>query len=389
MEFEIPEELLQLQLLVRKFIQKELLPVEKQVEEDGEFPEEVRLPLKKKAIDLGLYNFAMPSEYGGGGVGYLGWVLVNEELGHVSTSVGARGGIIGGPRTGTGFGGEFKYATKGQLEKYFLPLLRGEKESFVALTEANAGSDLGNVETRAVKDGGAYVLNGTKLYVTAIDVAHFGIVLAVTDWQKRRRGGLTCFLVDSDAPGLKISRHLPMMGRRGLHSYEVALEDCVVPEENILGEPGKGLEVAGAEINGLRLAGSAASLGTAERALELAKAHAKERITFGGPLAKRQLIQEMIVRAEIDIYASKMMLYNAAWEADQGKDITLKTMMVKCFVTEMAIRAVDRVIQIHGGLGYSKELPLEMMYRDTRLRTLTEGGTEVLEWSIARKLLRD
>ncbi|MBI2868689.1 MAG: acyl-CoA dehydrogenase family protein [Chloroflexi bacterium] len=388
MEITLPEDMKQLQMLVRKFIQKELLPIEKQVEELGEFPEELRRPLKKKAIDLGLWNVAMPREYGGGGVGYLGWVLINEELGHVSTALGARGGIIGGPRTGSGHGSEFRFATQEQIDKYFLPMLRGDREMFVALTEANAGSDLGNIETRAIRNGDSYVLNGTKLYVTAIDVSDFGLVLAVTDWEKRRKGGFTCFIVEKNTPGLILSRQLPMMGRRGLHSYEVSLENCVVPAANILGQLGQGLEVVGAEVNGLRLAGAAASLGTAERAVEMAKSHAKERITFGQPLAQRQIVQQMIARAEVDIYASRLMLYDAAMDADQGKDVTLKTMMVKTFVTEMAIRHVDRAMQIHGGLGYSKEYPLEMMYRDTRLRTLTEGATEILEWTIARNLLR-
>ncbi len=384
MHFTIPEELKQLQLLVRDFIQKELLPIEKQVEEKGEFPEEIRQPLKKKAVELGLWSYAMPKEYGGGGVGLLGVVLVNEELGRVSSCL-ARG-VIGGPRSGPPAG--FSFASKKQLERYYLPLVRGEKESFFAVTEANAGSDIGNVETRAVRDGDNYILNGSKLYVTGIDVADFGLILAVTDWQKRRRGGLTCFLVDTKTPGLSLSRHLPMMGRRGLNSYEVSLENCAVPAANVIGGVGKGLEVLGDDLNTMRLSGSAAALGTAERALDMAKAHARERITFGEPLAKRQLVQQMIVHAEIDIYASKMMLYNPSSEGEQAMDITLKTMMIKCFVTEMAIRVVDRAIQVHGGLGYSKDLPLEMMYRDVRLRTLTEGPTEVLEWTIARNLLK-
>ena len=389
MDFTIPEDLKTIQMLTRKFVQEELLPLEKEVEDKDEFPEDIRLGLRNKAKELGLWNYSMPKEYGGGGVGNLGRALVCEELGHVSFSVGYCGGIVGGPRSGIGRGGEFKHATKEQMEKYFLPVLRGEKECFMALTEPNAGCDLGNVETRAVREGDNYILNGTKMYVTAIDVSDFGLVLAVTDWEKRRRGGITCFIVEKDNPGVQVSRRISLMGRHGLKSYEVHLDNCVVPAGNILGELGHGLEVAGVELNSLRLECAAACMGAAERAQKMAMDYAKKRVTFGEPLAKRQLIQQMIVRAETDIYASKLMLYDVATEADQGKDITIKAMIVKCFVTEMAVRTIDRAIQIHGGLGYSKDLPLEMMYRDLRLYTIAEGATEVLEWTIARNLLRE
>ena len=389
MDFTIPEDLKMLQKLTRDFVRNELLPLEKQVDDNGEFPEDIRLGLREKSIELGLWNYSMPKEYGGGGVSNLGRVLVCEELGHVSFSVGYCGGIIGGPRSGIGRGGEFAHATKEQLDKYFLPMLRGEKECFMALTEPDAGCDLGNVETRADKDGDSYILNGTKMYVTAIDVSDFGLVLAVTDWEKRRKGGISTFLVDKDSPGIHIVRQILLMGRWGLKSYEVSFENCVVPAANMLGEPGHGLEVAGAELASLRLECSAAALGAAVRALEMSKSSAKQRVTFGEALARRQSIQSMIVRAETAIYASRLMLYEAATEADHGKDISIKAMMVKTFVTEAALHIVDRAIQIHGGLGYSRDIPLEMMYRDLRLYTIAEGATELMEWTIARNLLRD
>ena len=389
MDFTIPEDLKMLQSLARDFVQKEMVPLEKQVDDTGEFPEEIRLVLRKKSIDLGLWNFSMPKEYGGGGVSHLGRVLVYEEMGHTSFSVGYCGGIVGGPRSGIGRGGEFHYATQEQLDKYFLPVLRGERECFMALTEPDAGCDLGNVETRAERDGDNYILNGTKIYVTAIDVADFGLVLTVTDWEKRRKGGITMFLVDKDTPGLNIVRQIPLMGRWGLKSYEVKLDNCVVPAKSMLGKPGQGLEVAGAELASLRLECSAVCLGTAVKALEMTKSFSKQRVTFGEPLARRQLIQNIIVRAETEIYASRLMLYEAAVEADQGKDISLKAMMIKSYATEAALHIVDRAIQVHGGLGYSRDLPLERMYRDLRLYTIAEGATELMTWTVARNLLRD
>ncbi|MFC1929386.1 acyl-CoA dehydrogenase family protein [Chloroflexota bacterium] len=161
-----------------------------------------------------------------------------------------------------------------------------------------------------------------------------------------------------------------------------------MPASDVLGELGQGLEIARAELNSLRLECCAVNLGTAKRALDMAKTYAKQRVTFGEPLARRQHIQQMIVLGEIDIFASKLMLYNTAAEVNQGENITLKAMMVKCFVTEMAIRFIDRAMQIYGGLGYSKDLPLEMMYRDARIFTIGDGPTEIMEWTIARNLLR-
>ncbi len=389
MDFTIPEDLKQLQALTRDFVRKELIPFEKEVDQTGEFPESIRLSLKEKSKKLGLWNYSMPREYGGGGMPNLARVLVCMELGHVSLSVGYCGGIVGGPRSGIGRGGEFHHANKEQLDKHFLPMLRGEKECFMALTEPNAGCDLGNVETRAVKQGDGYVLNGTKIYVTAIDVSDFGLVLAVTDWEKRRKGGISAFIVEKDNPGVHIVRQIPLMGRWGLKSYEVRFENCVVPESAVFGKLGQGLEVAGSELASLRLECAAACLGAAERAHEMTKPFVKQRVTFGEPLSRRQLIQHMIVNAETNIYASKLMLYEAAVEADKGKDIGVKAMMVKTFVCEAALHIVDRAIQIHGGAGYTRDLPLEMMYRDLRLYTIAEGATELMEWTVARNLLRD
>ena len=178
------------------------------------------------------------------------------------------------------------------------------------------------------------------------------------------------------------------MGRWGLRSYELEFVDCVVPAKNILGELGKGMLVAVSMLNEARLGSAAACVGTAVRAMEMTKSYSKQRVTFGQPISNRQIIQHMIVQSEMDIFASRMMLYNTAWEADQGIDVTIKTMMVKCYVTEMANLVLDMAVQIHGGYGYSKDLPLEMMYRDVRLYRIIEGSTEVLEWAVARSMLK-
>ena len=388
MDFELPEELKMVQKLVREFVQKELLPLEKQVEENDEFPEDIRRSLKKKAKELGLWAICAPKEYGGGGFSALARVVVCEELGHVSNAVGYQGGIVGGPRAGWWGVEELKYATEEQKEKYFLPIIRGEKERFGAMTEPNAGSDLGNMETRAVKDGDYYILNGTKVFITAVDSADFGLVFAVTDWEKRARGGITGFIIDKDIPGFSYTA-MPVMGRRGLHVYELNLNDCRVPAKNVFGELGQGLQLALTGLVTTRINCTAAVLGMAQRALDMAKKYAKERVTFGQPIAKRQFIQGMIVDSEIELRASRLLLYDVACKYEQGMDVSTDIFMIKPFVIDHALRIIDRAIQIHGGYGYTKQLPLEMMYRDARLFSIGDGTNEVSKWTAARRILKD
>ncbi len=382
MDFTIPEELLMLQRLARKFIQEELLPLEREVEEKAEFPDELRRSLRKKAVDLGLWNYHAPVEYGGGGVGVLGSALVAEELGKVSIAVGWQGGVIGVGRENW-----LLDANEQQKEEYLLPFLRGETDFFTGLTEPNAGSDTSALETRAVKSGNNYILNGTKIFITMAGRSHFGLVLAVTDPEKRAHGGITCFIVDRGTPGFSISRELRLLGRRGLGTYELSFDNCVVPEEKILGEVGYGLRIVLKGFVPSRVNTAAHCVGTAERAQEMAMDYAKKRVTFGKPLAERQAIQTMLVDTITNIYATRMMVYNTAWEADQGIDVRVKAMIVKVFAAEMVCKAVDNAIQIHGGYGYSKDLPLEMIYRDVRVFRIAEGATEMARHWIASKLL--
>ncbi|MBI2869590.1 MAG: acyl-CoA/acyl-ACP dehydrogenase [Chloroflexi bacterium] len=388
MDFTLPEELIMTRNLIRDFINENLLPIEKEVEENDEFPEPLRRSLKAKAVKLGLWALFAPRKYGGAGFGALGRIVVCEELGRVSNAVGYQGGIIGGPRVGWWGMEELNFATEEQKEKYILPMVRGEKERFGAMTEPNAGSDLANMETRAVKDGDSYILNGSKIFITGVDSADFGLTFAVTDWEKRARGGITAFLLDKDAPGFTY-RPIPVMGRRGLHVYEVFYNDCRVPAKNILGRIGEGFKLAEMGLVTTRINCSAAVVGMAQRALDMAKSHAKQRVTFGETLSRRQLVQEKIIDAETELLASRLMLYNLAWEYEQGMDVVTKTFMVKTWITETACKIIDQAIQIHGGYGYTRELPLEMIYRDARLFRIGDGASEVLKWVAARRLLRD
>ena len=381
MDFTIPEELVMIQKLARKFIQEELLPLEKQVEETGEFPEETRRRLRKKAVDLGLFGYHAPAEYGGG-IGVLGSALVAEELGRISQAVGKQGGIIGEGREHW-----LLDCNERQKEEYLLPYLRGEKEFFLGLTEPDAGSDTSALETRAVKDGNSYIINGTKTFITMADRAEFGLVFALTDPEKRAHGGITCFIVDKGTPGFTISRAIQMFGRRGLGVYEISFDNCEVPGEKILGEVGYGLRIALKGLSDSRVFIAGICVGAAERAQEMAMDYAKQRITFGKPLAERQMIQSMLVDNATNIFAARMMTYNTAWEADRGIDVRVKAMMSKVFAAEMACKVIDNAMQIHGGYGYSKDVVLEMIYRDVRLYRIADGATEMAKHWIASKML--
>ena len=382
MDFALPEELKQLQLLARKFIKEELLPIEREVEEKDEFPDALRRRLRKKAVDIGLWNYYTPEKYGGGGLGALALAVVCEELGAVSIAVGQQGGVIGAGRESF-----LLHGNERQREKYLIPYVNGDKEFYIGLTEPDAGSDTSGLRTKAVKDGDKYILNGNKTFITMAERSDFGIVFAVTDPTKAKKGRITCFLVDKDAPGFSISRKLSLLGRRGLDTCELSFEDCLVPGENILGGLGNGLRIALSGLMEDRLLIASGCIGVAQRAYNMAADYAKQRITFGQPLAQRQMIQSMLVDTAMEIYAARMMLYNAAWEHDQGMVAKVKIAMVKNFASRLAGHAVDMAIQVHGGYGYTKDLPLEMLYRDIRAARIGGGATETLHAWIASQLL--
>ncbi|MBI2166582.1 MAG: acyl-CoA dehydrogenase family protein [Chloroflexi bacterium] len=385
MDFTIPEEHKQIQALMRRFVRNELMPLETQVEEKGEFPPEIRRPLIKRATELGLRNLSVPEKFGGGGLGLLGQAVVEEEVGW--TSPGVSWGVVQG--WGWSPPASFcRVATPEQMEKYFYPVLRGEAEECGGFTEPNAGSDAANIQTTAVKRGDSYVINGTKHFITNADRSSFAVITALTDPVKRARGGITHFIVEFGTPGFSLGAYQPMMGRRGTRNYELVLQDCVVPEKNILGDMGGGARRTFAHFAQGRLLLGALFCGTAERALEMAKSYAKRRATFGQPLASRQAVQWMLVDMAVDIHATRMMTHEAAWEGDQGQDIRVKAAMVKLYSAQMVCRAVDNAIQVHGGIGYSRLLPLERMYRDARLFRIGDGTDEIMKMVIARDLLQ-
>lgn len=384
MNFKLPEELEMLQKTMRKFVTKECLPLEQHLCNTNpdwvELPKEDHDRIVNKLKENKLWALTTPTELGGGGVGPLGMVVAQEEK--CKTTIGtAHHSPFGGEPPG------ILYNAKGdQREKYLLPMIRGEKRSAMANTEPAAGSDAAAIQTTAVKDGSNWVINGTKLFSTLADKADFLFVTAVTDKEKRGRGGITMFLVDADTPGFKVNRKVPVI--RPQYSTELIFDNVVVPESQVLGEVGQGFQLFKEWAAYGRIRMAATCLGMSQRALEMSIQHAKQRETFGKPLATRQAVQWMLVDSAVEIKTARLLTYETAWRLEQGEDVLEEASMCKLYATEMAFKVLDRAIQIHGGMGLTKELPLERWLRDVRVMRIVEGATEIQKFIIARKMLR-
>lgn len=381
MDFTIPEEYLLLKQVVRRFVEEELQPLEEEVEATNEVPADRLATLKKKAQGLGLFALNMPQEVGGGGLSTLGMCLVEEELGKTSDALIRR--VFGQVY-------EMLLQCRGeQRDTYLYPTVRGDKITCLALTEPNAGSDAAGIETTAVRDGDHFVLNGRKHFISDGDIADYAIVFAANDKTLRARGGITAFLVDRGTPGFSVGRIQPMMGHRGYHHAELVFEDCRVPAAKVLGEVGQGFRLVMTSLGRVRLAHiGARAVGMAERLLALAKEHGSSRRQFGQPIGDFQLVQGMLADSATEIFATRMMVYNTAWEIDQGREAREKISMVKLFASEMQARVADRVLQIFGGMGYCRELPIERMYRDARVTRIYDGTSEIHRMLIARYVLK-
>jgi acyl-CoA dehydrogenase len=388
MDFTLLEEHRMLQDTVRRFVKQELLPLESLVlQRDtqgmaGEelLPPEVEDRLLAKAQDAGLWGLDVPEEFGGLNLGALPKCLANEELHKTITPF-----IF--PPDAPNLHMLMQTCTSEQREKYLLPYARGEKRSAIAISEPGAGSDPAGMQTTAVKKGDQWVINGRKIWISRAHIADFIIVMAVTDKEKRARGGITAFLVDKGTPGLVLQRQIPVIGSHA--PWEVVFEDLTIPDSHVLGQVGQGFAPMQLRLTVRRLEIGSWCVGFAQRCLEMMVDYAKQRVTFGQRLADRQAIQWFIADSATDIHATRLMTHHGAWKFDQGEDVRQEASMVKIFATEMATRVADRAMQTHGGMGMSKELPLEFIYRRLRPMRIFEGPTEVHRWVIARSLLKE
>ncbi len=381
MDFELPEELRQLKETVRRFVDRELIPIEMSSMEGVDLKPALRASLEQKARDLGLWQLEVPEEYGGAGLGYLGLAVVWEELARTVAQPSSGPGIIGPEVRSVLFG-----LTPEQKERYLYPVIRGEKRTAFAQTEPDAGTDPGMMRTTAVRSGEHYLINGSKRFISHADKADFLQLVAATDRSKGSRGGLSMFLVDMDTPGVQITRKTEKM--MGDLTYELAFDGVRVPVENLIGKEGEGMRLAQSWITGGRLRHATRGLGIAQRCIELAVQYAKQRVTFGAPLSDRQAVQFMIADSFMDHQLGQGYVYQTAWKADQGKLARHESYIVKTFCTELGFRAADRCMQIHGATGLTVEMPIAKMWKDIRSLMITEGAVEVMRMVLAREIFR-
>ncbi len=368
---------------VRRFVREEILPLEAALDPDADelaAADFARLSDKVKA--MGFWGLDIPQEYGGPGIDLVTRTLMAIEMSqHRAGLYAPCYGVFG-----TAGLAQLYEANEEQKERYLFPMLRGEKRGFFGLTEPAGGSDPARaIETRAVRDGDDWVLNGAKIFISGADRAQFGLVFARTDASKGR-DGVTCFIVDTDTPGFHVRRVVHTL-RSSHYATELQFDEMRVPHRNVLGEVNKGFAIANDRLSRQRIPYAAACIGIAVKAQEMAIEYAKLRHTFGAPLASRQAIQWMIVDNEIDIKTSLWLTLEAAHKAERGEPFRSEAAMAKLVASEAGGRVVDRAMQIHGGYGMTKDLPLERWYREMRIRRIGEGPSEVQRHILARDLL--
>ncbi|MCG3859011.1 acyl-CoA dehydrogenase family protein [Psychrobacter sp. Ps2] len=367
---------------IRNFVNDQLVPMEHWVAENDRLPEEIIEQMR----ELGLFGLTIPEEYGGLGVTMEEEVTLAFELGRTSPAFRS----LIGTNNGIGSSGLVIDGTEAQKQKYLPRLASGEIIGSFCLTEPESGSDAASLKTTAIKDGDTYIINGTKRYITNAPQAGVFTVMARTDPQNKRSGGISAFIVESDTPGITLGKIDKKMGQKGAHTCDVIFDNCVVPADALIGGvEGVGFKTAMKVLDKGRLHIAAASTGAATRMLNDALNYAVERKQFGQPIASFQLIQGMLADSKAEIYAAKSMVLDAARLRDEGKDIVTESSCAKMFATEMCGRVADRAVQIHGGAGYIADYGIERFYRDVRLYRLYEGTTQIQQVIIARNMIKE
>ncbi len=383
MNLELTQEQNLIIAMVRRFVREEIVPLELNLDPDAdELASEDQARLIEKTKAMGLYGLDIPPEYGGPEIDLVTRTLIAVEMAQ------HRAGLYA-PCYGT-FGGaglaQLFEATDAQKERYLYPTLRGEKRGFFGLSEPSGGSDPARaIQTKAVRDGNDWIINGSKLWISGADRADFGLVFARTSPDKGR-GGVTCFIVDTDNPGFHVRRIVHTL-RSAHYATELHFEDMRISNDNILGEVNKGFAIANDRLTRQRIPYAAGCIGVAIKAQEMALDYVPQRETFGAPLATRQSIQWMLVDNDIDIKQSLWITLEAASKASLGIGFRKQAAMAKLVATEAGGRVVDRCMQMFGGLGVAKDLPFERWYREMRIRRIGEGPSEVQRHVIARELL--
>ncbi|MCY8938242.1 acyl-CoA dehydrogenase family protein [Peribacillus frigoritolerans] len=405
MDFNMPEETQEIIKGIKQFINKVVIPLEEEnrdllynerkyyLEDGRRHPkvEELRRIVRKESAKAGFYTMFGAEELGGGGFGPLTALLVNEAIGkHYPHRKLIEHVVIPSPFT-NGLTPVLNGLKQELKDKYIEGIGSGEKTLCFGLTEPDAGSDVWGIKTRAVKDGNEWVLNGTKQWISHAHYADYCMLFAVTnpELQAKRKGGITCFFVETKSEGFNVDSVIPVMGSLGGDATIISIDNLRIPEENIIGELDQGFGKAMNGINNGRLGMSGKCIGSAQWALQKAVEYSKIRKTFGKTLSEHQTIQNMLAECALDIYAARNMALNCAWKIENStKTPTKEISMVKAFCTEMMGRVYDRAIQIHGGMGLSNELGLEEGYRNARLVRIPDGTSEIHRRTIARSLLK-
>ncbi len=367
---------------VRTFVEKELYPHEITVERNDEVPPELGRAIRDKALAQGFYAANIPQEFGGGGLDTVSLSLMERELGRASFALQA---FVGRPSN------ILCACTGDQVETYLDPCVQGERLDCLALTEPDAGSDLRAMATRAVRDGDDFVINGTKHFISHSDIADFVILFAVTGVDETPRGPrkcITCFLVDKEWPGFEVRRGPGCVSHRGYHQCALVFTDCRVSAQQILGEEGKGFELAEEWLGASRLTVAAMCVGRAQRALEMALEWAATRTQFGQPIGRFQGTSFKLADMATEIAAAELLTLNTAWKLDQGTMTPQDAAMAKLYASEMLGRVTDHTLQIFGGMGLMDELPIERFWRDARVERIWDGTSEIQRHLISRALLR-
>ena len=378
MDFELSDEQKQLQKSVRGFAEAEIRPHVMEWDEASHFP----MGLIPKLAEMGLMGVIFPEEYGGAGMGHVEYAIVIEELARVDPSIALSVAAHNSLCTNH----IFQFGTEEQKRKYVVPLAQGKKLGCWSLTEPEAGSDAGGTRTTAVKDEGAWVLNGSKTFTTNGHHADICVAMAMTDKAKGHHG-ISAFIIETNAAGFKLGKKENKLGMRASATSEVIFTDCRIPGENLLGAEGAGFLNSLAILDGGRISIAALAVGLAQGAFEASVKYAKQRKQFGKPIAEYQAIQWKLADMESEIQAGRALTFQAACLADRGAKHTLESCTAKLFAGEMACRVTSEAVQVHGGYGFVKDYPAEKFYRDVKLTTIGEGTSEIQRLIIARQLL--
>lgn len=380
MDFTFPKEMELFRRMVREFAQEEIAPLAKVVDREHRVPKE-SIP---KLAKLGLMGVPFPQKYGGMGGGEMGYCVMMEELGKICTSTAT----VVGAHIGISAMSIYLDGTEEQKQRYLVPLAQGKAIGAFGLTEAQAGSDAGAAKTTAVRDGNYFVLNGAKVFITNGDIADIITVMAMTDMSLGVRGGMTAFIVETDTPGYSIGSLENKMGIRGSSTAECVFQDVRVPKENVLGQFGAGFLTAMKSLDIGRASLGAACLGGAESALEASIKWSMVREQFGVPVATKQSVHFMIADMVMEIEALRSLIYRTAWLIDTHQSYTVEAAACKLFGSEVASRCIDRAVQIHGALGYSRDYAIERGWRDARIAEIFEGTNEIQRIVIASNVFR-